>query len=97
MKGKRFPGVPMLAACLLLAASIALAQAGGGYDLAWNTVDGGGGSASTGGGFSLGGSVGQPDAGVLAGGGYTLSGGFWGGGPAGEYRVYLPQVVRQYP
>ena len=90
----------VLAACLLLlAASVALAQSGGGYDLSWSTVDGGGATFSTGGGYTLGGTIGQPDAGVLAGGGYTLGGGFWrGGAVVGDtYRVYLPLGLRQAP
>jgi len=74
-------------------ASVALAQSGGGYDLTWNTVDGGGYTFSEGGGYSLGGTVGQPDAGVLSGGSYTLVGGFWGSAAA-RYGVYLPLVLR---
>ena len=46
----------------------------GGYDLSWWSFDSGGGTAS-GGGFTLTGSLGQPDAGELHGGGFTLSGG----------------------
>ena len=86
----------LLAALLFLLASVALAQTGGGYDLTWSTVDGGGYTFSTGGGYSLGGTVGQPDAGVLSGGGYTLAGGFWGGGAAARYGVYLPLVLRNH-
>lgn len=86
----------LLAACLLLLGSTVLAQSGGGYDLSWSTVDGGGGTFSTGEGYSLGGTVGQADAGLLAGEGYTLAGGFWGAGTAG-YRVYLPLVMRHRP
>ena len=67
------------------------------YDLSWWTVDGGGYTFSTGGGYSLGGTAGQPDAGVLSGGGYTLSGGFWRGAVvAGMYRIYLPLVMRGF-
>jgi len=44
----------------------------------WNTVDGGGG-VSTGGGWAFTGTVGQPDAGTLSGGAWTLQGGFWNG------------------
>jgi hypothetical protein len=35
---------------------------------------------------------------VLAGGGYTLAGGFWGGVAAGtvQYRLYLPLVLKNY-
>ena len=84
-----------LAALLFLLYSFALAQMGGGYDLTWSTVDGGGYTWSEGGGYSLGGTIGQPDAGVLSGGGYTLAGGFWGGAVA-RYSIYLPLVLRNY-
>lgn len=82
-------------AALLLLASVALAQSGNGYDLTWNTVDSGGYTFSTGGDYSLGGTIGQPDAGVLSGGDYALVGGFWGGG-AVEYKIYLPLILRNY-
>ncbi len=50
------------------------------YDLSWYTIDGGGGT-STGGVFSLSGTIGQPDAGgPMTGGAYSLTGGFWVGG-----------------
>ncbi len=81
---------------LLLLPAVALAQSGGGYDLTWNTIDGGGYTWSEGGGYSLGGTIGQPEAGMLSGGGYTLTGGFWGGA-AVSYRLYLPLVLRNYP
>jgi hypothetical protein len=49
------------------------------FELPWTTLDGGGG-ACAGGGFSLHGTIGQPDAGApMSGGGFTLTGGFWGG------------------
>ena len=54
------------------------------YDLFWWTVDGGGAAFSSGGGYELGGAIGQPDAGTLSGGDFTLGGGFWGGGVAVE-------------
>jgi hypothetical protein len=38
----------------------------------------GGGGTSTGGLFAVSGAIGQPDAGVMSGGNYSLSGGFWG-------------------
>ena len=65
-----------LALLALLVASHA-AAATGGYDLDWWTVDGGGGTFSTGGTFELGGTIGQPDAGSHDGGTYALGGGFW--------------------
>lgn len=37
---------------------------------------------STGGGYSPGGTIGQPDPGLLIGGDYALRGGFWHGGAA---------------
>jgi hypothetical protein len=87
--------IPFLGVCGLLLVLSALALAQEGYDLSWWTVDGGGATFSTGPCYSLGGTAGQPDAGVLTGPGYTLSGGFWQVG-AGVYRVYLPLVMRNY-
>jgi hypothetical protein len=68
------------------------------YDLSWSTVDGGGGMFSTGGVYSLGGTAGQPDAGLLTGGVYSLGGGFRGGGAVAvpENLIYLPLVMRSY-
>jgi hypothetical protein len=43
----------------------------------WFTIDGGGG-ASTGGVYAVSGTIGQPDAGVMSGGQFSLAGGFWG-------------------
>lgn len=60
----------------VLAASPAATQD---LQIRWYTVDGGGGTTSTGGVFSVGGTIGQPDAGaVLTGGVLTVNGGFWG-------------------
>jgi len=48
------------------------------YELSWSSVDGGGVTSSSGGTFSLGGTIGQADAGgAMAAGLYTLRGGFW--------------------
>ncbi|HET9224123.1 MAG TPA: hypothetical protein VFO07_16545 [Roseiflexaceae bacterium] len=77
----------------ILGAGAALAQTGGGYDLTWSTIDGGGGG-SAGAGYQLAGTLGQHDAGAtLSGGGYSLSGGFWGGVSAGS-KLYLPVLRR---
>ncbi|MDH7487804.1 MAG: hypothetical protein QHJ81_16215 [Anaerolineae bacterium] len=86
----------VVTSALLMIGSTALAQSGGSYDLSWSSIDGGGYTFSAGGGYSLGGTVGQADAGTLSGGGYTLSGGFWGGGAA-QYGIYLPLVLRSAP
>jgi len=98
MKAKHVPAWHLVACLLLLAAVPVLAQSGAGYDLSWNTVNGGGGTFSTGEGFSLGGTAGQPDAGLVTGGAYTLAGGFWPGGAVAvpEYHIYLPLVARSY-
>jgi len=54
----------------------AASQVGSSFHLAWFTIDGGGG-ASTGCPYAVSGTIGQPDAGKLTGGSYTLVGGFW--------------------
>ena len=69
--------LPALAALLAAFTMLSYAQTAGDYDLTWSTVDGGGGTFSTGGTYELGGTIGQPDAGGLSGGTYTLEGGFW--------------------
>ena len=71
----------ILTSALALLLLVSFAFALGNYDLSWRTVDGGGGESS-GGSYTLAGSIGQPDAGTLSGGGYTLVGGFWGGAAA---------------
>ncbi len=83
--------IPVLA--LFLYTSTTLSQ--GGYNLSWWTVDGGGG-VSGGGGYTLVGTVGQPDAGVaLSGGEYILVGGFWPGAASGRggLMIYLPIIL----
>jgi hypothetical protein len=62
----------------------------------WFSIDGGGGT-STGGEFTLSGSIGQSDAGTaMSSDTYTLTGGFWSGGlpPPVLSKVYLPLVLR---
>jgi hypothetical protein len=90
-------GVTILLVCgaLVLLADSAVAQSGSGYDLFWSTVDGGGATFSSGGGYALSGTIGQPDAGLLTGGVYALGGGFWGGGAVVvSHDVHLPLVLR---
>jgi len=83
-------------ATLMLVTGVVYAQSGGSYDLSWHAVDGGGVTFSTGGTYTLGGTIGQPDAGQLTGDDYILGGGFWGGGTltGATCAVYLPLVVR---
>jgi len=52
----------------------------GQYRMDWYTIDGGGGT-STGGGYTLVGTIGQPDSAYSSSGDYELLGGFWPGGP----------------
>jgi hypothetical protein len=46
------------------------------YIIDWFSLDGGGGT-STGGAYAVSGTIGQPDAGPMSGGVFTLQGGFW--------------------
>ena len=97
MNGKKRISIWLALVALLLLSLPALAQSGGGYDLSWSTVDGGGGT-STGGGYRLSGTTGQPDAGTMSGSSYVLGGGFWGGGQANTaHSIYLPLVLRNAP
>ena len=67
----------LITLAVLAGGNLARAQSGGGFDLTWSTIDGGGGT-STGGVFSVSGTIGQPDAGVMSSGSFQLTGGFWG-------------------
>lgn len=58
----------------LVGAGLVLAQE---FDLSRHTIDGGGVMRSTGGAFELSGTIGQPDAGAMTGGAFSLTGGFW--------------------
>jgi hypothetical protein len=60
--------------CFLLSALCF--RAWGQYSIDWSTIDGGG--TSTGGVYSVSGTIGQPDAsGPMTGGSYSVTGGFW--------------------
>ena len=64
-------------------------------DLSRYTIDGGGATFSTSGSYSLGGTIGQPDAGRMSSGSYTLLGGFWGEAAINyNYNIYLPLVLK---
>ena len=89
-RGVRFAVLALIA--LVVLASAALAS--GSYEIPWFTVDSGGATIGAGGEFTLGGTVGQPDAGALSGGEYTLLGGFWAGSGPNSY-AYLPVILRQ--
>jgi hypothetical protein len=70
--------VALCALALLTTFGLQLSTAHGQqYSIDSSTIDGGGGT-STGGVYTVSGTIGQPDAGMMSGGTYTLSGGFWG-------------------
>ena len=69
-------GVWLLLALWFSALNAQLSTAFAQYSIDWWTVDGGGGT-STGGVYTVSGTVGQPDAGQMSGGNFTLEGGFW--------------------
>jgi hypothetical protein len=86
----------ILALTLVVLISVTvLAETGDGFELSWWTVDNGGGSSS-GGDYTLSGTIGQPDVGSMAGGEYTLVGGFWNDAVSSlpQRRLYLPLVNR---
>ncbi len=89
-----------LGLALLFTSAPALAQEiAAVFDIGWWTVDNGGGS-SFGSVYSIDGTLGQPDAGVLTGGAYSISGGFWDAvvdvPVAWGGRIYLPMSFRSF-
>lgn len=83
----------IIVSAAVLSLGMAYAQSGGGYDLSWWTIDGGGGQAAAGN-YVLAGSIGQPVAGVSQSGGMVLASGFWVDAgpestPSGP-RIFLP-------
>jgi hypothetical protein len=77
MKPTILVGGALLALALTLRS--AQGQHGGGYDLTWSTIDGGGGTFSVEGRYRLGGTAGQADAGSSGAARYRVVGGLWGG------------------
>lgn len=81
----------------LLRADSSLRAATSSYTLDWWTVDSGGQSGPAASGYTLEGTIGQPDAALWQGDTYTLSGGFWL--PTARlvpaHWVYLPVVMKQ--
>jgi hypothetical protein len=64
----------LILALFFATTGIGLAQS---YSIDWFTIDGGGGTSSNGQ-YVVSGTIGQPDAGHMAGGSFSLDGGFWG-------------------
>jgi len=67
----------LLLAFILLPSAFSICANAQTYSIDWSTIDGGGGT-STGGVYTVNGTIGQPDAGAMSGGNYALQGGFWG-------------------
>lgn len=80
MKNKTIAAIARSAIAVILVTMFAASVVSGEYELIWYTIDGGGGRSS-GGPYTLTGTIGQPDAAYSAGGNYELLGGFWSGGP----------------
>jgi hypothetical protein len=68
--------IQAVGAVVLGAAAGAQAQSGGGYNLAWNSLDCGSATTSAGNNYSLRSTIGQAESGGLAGGAYTMQGGW---------------------
>ena len=88
-------GALLLAVCGAFLITALVSGASSEYDIAWWTVDGGGG-LSQGGDYTLQGTIGQPDAGSSQGGDYSLEGGFWAGmiDQVWQFFIHLPLITR---
>ena len=84
----------LLALLVLLGASATPAYSDGAYAITWWSVQGGSPSSSQGAEYRVEGATGQPEAGLLTGGVYTLAGGFWAVAGAAARRLYLPILMR---
>ena len=84
--------IALLCLLLLVSAVLAAPQA---FDLSRWTVDGGGGTSS-GGDYTLSGTIGQPDTSpLMSGGDFTIMGGYWGGGALqAQNQLHLPIITR---
>ena len=71
-------GKIMMRACVVAVMVLVASVAAEDYEITWHTIDGGG-QTSSGGGYSLTGTIGQADTGVASAGDYVLSSGFWPG------------------
>ena len=90
---KTRPVIILLGVIILLSsASIGYAYLAD-YTIQQWTVDAGGGTSISDQ-YSLSGTIGQTDAGMLSGGDYSLAGGFWGGGWLPERQFFLPIITR---
>ena len=68
---------PLAVSSVIAALLAAFTTLAADYTIDWFKIAGGGGTSANGQ-YSLTDTIGQPDAGVMSGGGFTLQGGFWG-------------------
>jgi hypothetical protein len=87
--------IAVLLSVLFLLGIPVFGMSGGPFEITWSTIDGGG-QTSTGGSFSLTGTIGQADAGMMSGGGYDLLGGFWSGLPICIVDFHLYAIFAEY-
>jgi len=65
------------------------------FEITWFSIDSGGTMESSAGAYMLSGTFGQPDAGVISGGDYTMQGGFWNSDTANTFsEIFMPVVVK---
>lgn len=92
---KKATAILFIGLIFILAAAVQAAPLA--YSLSWWTADAGGGD-SLGNSYHLSATTGQPDAGTLRGGSFTLAGGFWSGAPSAPIQtalqVWLPLLMR---
>ncbi len=92
---KRLVVCALIACALVIVASLVFANEGG-FALPWYRIAGGGGTSADGLRYTLSGTIGQPEAGVLMeGDSFQLSGGYWAGAAPGPptNALYLPVVI----
>lgn len=83
----------LVVALMLLARATALAQGSSEFQLVQFAVGGTGSMTSADGVFALIGTMGQPGVGRLTGSGWSVEGGFWGGGQT-VFGIHLPFIQR---
>ncbi len=90
--------VALVVVCLvlLMTPSANAAPRTTGYSIDWWTIDGGGGTSTSGAGtYTLTGTIGQPDAGpALTSTTYSLQGGFWNTALGDLVKLFLPLIRR---
>ncbi len=88
MEKRLFLYTGLVIALAITLAGMALAAEG--YNISWAVIGGGGGQSS-GGGYSVSITIGQPIAATSSGGEYAVCTGFWCGNTSG-WHLYLPEM-----